>query len=122
MKPKASSQGKGIEVISSFEEVPRGAGQKANIIQQYIEDPLLIDGFKFDLRIYVAVTSVNPLRLYVYDEGLVRFASERYDTSNLKNVFSHLTNYSINKLNNDKARKKPPKSFKNDDDWENNIQ
>ena len=65
---------------------------------------MLIDGFKFDLRVYVAVTSVNPLRLYVYDEGLVRFASERYDTSNLKNVFSHLTNYSINKFNNDKAQ------------------
>ena len=58
---------------------------------------MLIDGYKFDLRIYVALTSINPLRLYVYDEGLVRFASEKYDTSDLKNIFSHLTNYSINK-------------------------
>ena len=45
----------------------------------------------------MAVTSINPLRIYVYEEGLVRFASEKYDTSDLKNVFSHLTNYSINK-------------------------
>ena len=58
---------------------------------------MLIDGHKFDLRIYVALTSINPLRLYVYDEGLARFASEAYDTSDLKNIFSHLTNYSINK-------------------------
>ena len=97
MKPKASSQGKGIQVISSFDEVPRGAGQPACLVQQYIHNPLLIDGYKWDLRIYVAITSINPLRIYVYEEGLTRFASEKYDTTDLKNVFSHLTNYSINK-------------------------
>lgn len=58
---------------------------------------MLIDGYKWDLRIYVAVTSINPLRIYVYEEGLARFASEKYDTKDLKNIFSHLTNYSINK-------------------------
>lgn len=123
MKPKASSQGKGISVISSFDEIPRGAGLKAQIIQQYIQDPLLIDGYKFDLRVYVALTSVNPLRLYVYDEGLVRFASERYDTTDLKNVFSHLTNYSINKRNNDKAAENGRQGSKlqTDDEWEQNI-
>ena len=96
MKPKASSQGKGIQVISSFDEVPRGTGASC-IVQQYIHNPLLIDGYKWDLRIYVAVTSINPLRIYVYEEGLARFASEKYDTSDLKNIYSHLTNYSINK-------------------------
>ena len=99
MKPKASSQGKGIQVISSFDEVPRGAGQPPCLVQQYISNPMLIDGYKWDLRIYVAITSINPLRIYVYEEGLCRFASEKYDTSDLKNIFSHLTNYSINKKN-----------------------
>lgn len=80
----------------------------------------MIDGYKFDLRVYVALTSVNPLRLYVYDEGLVRFASEKYDMANLKNVFSHLTNYSINKLNNDIGQAKMIKT-KLDEDWELNI-
>lgn len=117
MKPKASSQGKGITVVSSFDEVPRGAGLKSMIVQQYIQNPLLIDGFKFDLRVYVALTSVNPLRLYVYDEGLVRFASERYDTQNLKNVFCHLTNYSVNKRNHEQSQTK----IKIDDEWEQNI-
>jgi hypothetical protein len=63
---------------------------------------LLIDGHKFDLRIYVAVTSINPLRVYVYDEGLARFASVKYDIDDTKNVYSHLTNYSINKKNHSK--------------------
>lgn len=101
MKPKASSQGKGITVIDSFEQVPRGAGAPPCLVQQYIANPMLIGGHKFDLRVYVAVTSVNPLRVYTYEEGLCRFATELYDTDDLTNVYSHLTNYSINKKNED---------------------
>jgi hypothetical protein len=41
---------------------------------------------------------VNPLRIYVYREGLARFASEKY-SEKIENKFSHLTNYSINKQN-----------------------
>ena len=53
----------------------------------------------FNFRIYVLLTSLHPLRLYLYDEGLVRFASNPYrsDSKSLSDVFTHLTNYSINK-------------------------
>lgn len=67
---------------------------------KYIGNPLLINNHKFDLRIYVLLTSVEPLRIYVYNEGLARFASEPYDSTTKgakKNLYSHLTNYSINK-------------------------
>lgn len=68
------------------------------VVSRYIPNPLLINGLKFDIRIYVLVTSFDPLRIYVYHEGLVRFASEEYNPLNIKtNKFSHLTNYSINK-------------------------
>jgi tubulin polyglutamylase TTLL6/13 len=46
------------------------------------------------------VTSVSPLRLYLYEEGLARFATERYEvphTDNIDNEWVHLTNYAINK-------------------------
>jgi hypothetical protein len=71
-------------------------------VSEYVSNPLLIRGLKFDLRIYVAIASVNPLRLYIYDEGLVRFATDKYDMSDHKNIYSHLTNYSINKNNKDR--------------------
>jgi Tubulin-tyrosine ligase family len=82
-------------MIDDISEVPLN---ESLVISRYIDNPLLINGLKFDLRLYVLVTSFDPLKIYVYNEGLVRFASEPYNTSNIKqNVYAHLTNYSINK-------------------------
>ena len=67
------------------------------MLQLYIKNPLLIRGIKWDMRIYVNITQMRPMKLYLYKEGLVRFSTERYDTKHLTNVFSHLTNASINK-------------------------
>jgi len=68
-------------------------------VQSYIKNPYLINNLKFDLRIYVLVTSVDPLRVYIYKEGLTRFATEEYtnDPDMISNNFIHLTNFSINK-------------------------
>lgn len=45
---------------------------------RYLHKPYLISGSKFDLRIYVYVTSYDPLRIYLFSDGLVRFASCKY--------------------------------------------
>lgn len=50
--------------------------------------PFIIDGFKFDLRIYVLVTSCDPLRVYVYKDGLGRFATIKYNEPSCINVVS----------------------------------
>ncbi len=74
--------------------------EESCIISRYVPNPLLINGLKFDLRIYVLVTCLDPLRIYIYNEGLTRFASEKYKLSDCKtNRFAHLTNYSVNKKN-----------------------
>jgi hypothetical protein len=50
--------------------------------------------------VYVLVTCADPWRIYVYKEGLARFASETYGENESKgNRFVHLTNYSVNKKN-----------------------
>ena len=69
------------------------------VVQEYISKPLLISGYKFDLRLYVSIVSISPLTIYAYREGLTRFATESYDLSNLTKTCSHLTNASLNKLN-----------------------
>lgn len=73
------------------------------MIQEYIQKPLLIDQKKFDLRLYVLVTSLSPLIVYINDEGLARFCTEDYQevtNENASNTYMHLTNYSLNKENN----------------------
>ena len=69
------------------------------MVSQYISNPHLIDGFKYDLRIYVVVTCFEPLKIFMFKEGLVRFATQKYSNNpkHLEKRFIHLTNYSVNK-------------------------
>lgn len=68
------------------------------IVQRYIEKPLLIGGYKFDLRLYVCIPSYHPVTIYMYKEGLARFGTDKFSLNDLRNPFRHLTNSSINKL------------------------
>ena len=121
LKPDAGCQGKGITLVqteaqaqaalrdlgvigpetganaSGFANVQKTASVVA---QKYVSDPFLIDGRKFDLRVYALVTCADPLRVFVYDDGLVRFCTNAYeppDAKNLRNARMHLTNYAVNK-------------------------
>lgn len=94
IKPANSSCGRGIKLLSHHSRVPK---QGAYVINTYLMHPHLIRGFKYDLRVYVLVTSFDPLTVYVYQDGLVRFATQPYQTKNRKQRFCHLTNFSINK-------------------------
>ncbi|KAL0992434.1 hypothetical protein UPYG_G00093260 [Umbra pygmaea] len=95
-KPGTGSQGRGI-YLSMFKDIPH---EEQMVCQVYISKPLLIDGFKFDLRMYVLVTSCDPFSIFLYEEGLARFCTTHYSyptQTNLENIYMHLTNYTINK-------------------------
>ena len=97
LKPEAMCQGRGIHLVSDPTQV---SPDDHIVAQRYIADPYLLAGLKFDLRIYVLLFGVSPLRVFVYNEGLVRLATEAYtkpSDQNMKNMFMHLTNYAINK-------------------------
>lgn len=72
------------------------------VAQQYITNPLLIQGRKFHLRLWLLVTSHQPLRAYLHSQGLVLFSSEPYDTKRpldgpgVRPSVSHVTNYARN--------------------------
>eukprot|EP00286_Rhodomonas_abbreviata_P021046 CAMPEP_0181302426 /NCGR_PEP_ID=MMETSP1101-20121128/7994_1 /TAXON_ID=46948 /ORGANISM="Rhodomonas abbreviata, Strain Caron Lab Isolate" /LENGTH=290 /DNA_ID=CAMNT_0023407883 /DNA_START=355 /DNA_END=1224 /DNA_ORIENTATION=- len=95
-KPSDSSRGRGIFLISDMSQL---IYDQQYVIQQYMDRPLLLGGFKFDLRLYVLITSFHPMRCFLFKDGLVRFATDKYsnDKASLNNLFSHLTNSSINK-------------------------
>ncbi|KAG7398002.1 Tubulin polyglutamylase ttll4 [Phytophthora boehmeriae] len=113
MKPPASACGRGIRILThrdawrvceNSRKVSKKSksGKKARIVQKYVAEPLLLgDGarYKFDLRLYVVVTSIDPLRIYLFQEGIARFCTAPYSLKDPRNRFAHLTNYAINKSN-----------------------
>ncbi|XP_048002882.1 uncharacterized protein LOC125239285 isoform X2 [Leguminivora glycinivorella] len=97
IKPPASARGTGIKVVSRWTQIPK---KRPVVVQRYVSKPYLINGNKFDMRLYVLVTSVHPLRIYLFKDGLARFASVKYndELTSLNDRYMHLTNYSINRL------------------------
>ena len=92
-------------------------------LQRYISNPLLLSGHKFDLRLYVLVSSFQPLEVFLYGEGFARLSTQPYTNdiryigyelhtimihysptlilivSSIANQYIHLTNYAIQQHN-----------------------
>eukprot|EP00347_Sterkiella_histriomuscorum_P008760 403343857 len=104
-KPSKGFGGHGITLIQKESDL-LGINKeviKDMICQEYIDNPLLIENKKFDMRLYVLLKNINPqIELYLCEEGMARFCTEDYEpptSSNLKDLFSHLTNFTLNKDN-----------------------
>lgn len=96
LKPKNAARGKDIRVLDDVARVPVG---ERWMVQEYVGNPHTIEGCKYALRLYVLITSVEPLRVYLYREGSAKLASEPYDPDNIGNVYAHLTNPDVNARN-----------------------
>ncbi|KAK7114631.1 probable tubulin polyglutamylase TTLL9 [Littorina saxatilis] len=111
MKPIARSQGKGIFLFKRLKDITdwkKGTEYLPNsdqtkevpetyVVQRYIENPYLIGGRKFDIRIYVLVTSYTPLRVWLYRSGFARFSNTRFSLESIENSYVHLTNVAVQK-------------------------
>ena len=107
-KPSCGSQGKGIHIFTGLNgwkelknkiqitsepesgrldpvaKIPR------SVVQVYVNNPYLkLGGLKFDFRLYVLVESLDPLSIWLCDEGLVRFCTIPYSNTRMKNKKFH---------------------------------
>ena len=114
MKPSGKAQGKGIFLVNKLNQLKKWATcsklpfqtlsfKESYVISRYIDNPLLIGGKKFDLRLYVLITSYRPLKAWLYNMGFGRFCIEKYteDITEIDNMQVHLTNVAIAKLSED---------------------
>ncbi|KAG8345343.1 putative Tubulin tyrosine ligase family [Trypanosoma vivax] len=121
MKPPAKAQGKGIFLFSKISQISEWRkdyklrqvnlnGDKVNpmyggdqvepyLAQRYIENPHLVGGKKYDLRVYVLVTSYAPLTVWLHRTGFARFCHQRFSLKDIDNTFIHVTNVAVQKTN-----------------------
>ena len=107
IKPGDGAQGDGITLAMGHDNLMKQLNEHEAkfksldvVVQRYVADPMLLKGFKFDLRVYVYVRMVQPLEVYVCREGLARLCTIPYKKPAMDNIaqsMCHLTNYSLNK-------------------------
>jgi len=108
-KPSCSNRGRGLRVIRGMEslqeivmveDTPGGPPKNRNgIIQHYLTDPLLVDGYKFDIRCYMLVARTSPHYIVFYHPGYCRMTLKRFSMSpeSLEDPATHLTNAAVQK-------------------------
>ncbi len=114
-KPVGRAQGRGIFLFNKLSQVAewrrdsrygpqeRETQPETYVFQKYIPNPYLIGGRKFDMRLYVFVTSYSPLTVWFCRDGFGRFTFQRFnmDKRELGDNTVHLTNVAVQKLSDD---------------------
>lgn len=132
LKPSNRSQGSGICLVNKLNKVKKLKFESKTInennqtiiindsyvISRYIDNPLLVSNKKFDIRMYVLVTSFHPLKIWFFKYGFCRFCNENFsiEINDIDNIYAHLTNVAIQKkyekYNSSHGGKWPLKNFK----------
>ncbi|AJY49714.1 PqqD family peptide modification chaperone [Halomonas sp. KO116] len=96
LKPTNASKGQGVQVLRDPTTAPLAPNW---LVQEYVANPHTIRGHKYVLRLYMLIASIDPLRVYLYDQGFAKLASALWSPDDIDNPFSQLTNPDINALN-----------------------
>ena len=64
LKQSLGNRGEGVRVVYNRTEIPRN--DRPYIVQPYMVDPLLIEGHKFHIRAYLAMSSLEPLQIWMH--------------------------------------------------------
>ncbi len=103
LKPANLSMGRGIKVFGDHNQLKllslhpqlhrrTGDGRFRQVVQQYIQNPLLLEDRKSEIRIYWLLGCVDPLQVFVFPEGTVRLTAEPFVLENFDNKYIHVTN------------------------------
>lgn len=111
LKPHELSRGRGIKTVSNLNDIIKELATKGGsapnptrasfVIQKYIENPLLYNNRKFDIRIWTIITSSSPLISWVWQKFYIRLSGCDFDLEN-DDRFVNLTNFSVQKFNKDR--------------------
>lgn len=96
LKPSLGKRGIGVKILFRENALPTKIDQHY-VAQKYITNPLLVNGRKFHIRLYLLVTNLQPLRAFLHKEGLVLFATSNYSNENdsYEDLTIHLTNAAV---------------------------
>ena len=99
LKPAHLWGGFGVRIFKSLKNVK----VKSFLLNKYVTNLDLINNKKYDLRLYILVTGLKPLRIYFNQEGLIRIAAKNFTLKEefIKNRYVHLTNTGVNSINKD---------------------
>lgn len=106
LKPSGLNRGRGIHIFDNLDSMRNAILEDCTdkkgeypsfVIQKYIEKPLLINGRKFDIRVWVLLTHLHEF--YLFKEGYIRTSCMKYEinSENITDKYIHLTNNAIQK-------------------------
>jgi hypothetical protein len=84
---------RGVKFLENWKEVEELSSNM--MVAEYVE-PLLIDNRKWDIGVYVAVTSLEPLTIYIYDNVLLRICKLDYPIDGKLNKDTPVDSYVVN--------------------------
>lgn len=95
VKPNGGFAGRNVHILDNIKNELKGSF----LLSKYFTKPFLINGYKVDVRYNTLITGLGPLRIYLYKEGIVRKAANKYSLNKrkLRDKYTHLTNACVGK-------------------------